>query len=186
MENRSTKRERLRDAISIKDIFRHPRGVELVAEAKGQTKQELSGEALIGLMDKYIVGAKLSAQIGHSVGKRLGFNAESAESANLPDTPYAYAVLGLLCAVAKANMDIIEIGEENPGLCAIHVTTPSSIWASAGEAFFTATIREDDCEIKGRALTRGQLIDWGRNRRLLNGVLKDVGMRARTYSTLDL
>ena len=175
----------VRELTSIKDIARHPRAVELIAEAKGRATKEMSGEELLKFADNLIPGVQLGGNIGQALYSRMGLKAESAQSARVA-APYGHAVLALLCALGRANMEIAEIGEEQPGVCAIHVKTPSNIWAFGGDAFFTVTADGEGCVLEARTVTSGQVFDFGKGKRTLAGLIDDVGARTRTYATLDV
>ena len=171
---------------SVKDVVKHPRAAELIAEAKGRSVKDVSGEDILKLFDKVVPGTKLGGSLGQALWSRAGVKAETAQTGRLAGAPYAYGVLALVCAAARANLEVVEIAEPSPGGCALRTKTPSSVWAFAGEAAFALETDEDGCTIEAHTVTKGQAFDWGRGKRLLGGVLDDAAARARTYATLEL
>jgi len=176
----------IRDLTSVADILKQARAAELIAEAKGGATRGVSGEEFLGAADKLFPGAKIGGAIGQALGKKMGLKAQAEQTAQLPGAPYAYGVLALMCAAARASLETAEIAEPEPGVCVLHARTPSTIWAFGGEAVFTVRADPAGAAIEAMTVHAGQVFDWGRGKRLLAEVLDDAAARARTYATLGL
>ncbi|MCG8443831.1 MAG: hypothetical protein MI723_18680, partial [Caulobacterales bacterium] len=95
--------ERLRDLTRIDDIVHHPEAAKFIAEAKGAAKGGTPGEEMLKAVEAFMPAVRASTEMGQEFGVKLGLKAEAARSGHLANTPFAYGVLSLLCAIAQAR-----------------------------------------------------------------------------------
>ena len=140
-----------------------PKSIDPVKFLKGCDK-------LLGLMGE--VGVCSLAAKAVPFWSRLGFNTENARKELLP-FPAGRMIVNALCSLAERGLELKEVHQGEDG-CVLEATIPGNFWTWNGDLNLSIRQHARGTEIEAAAKIHGQLIDWGRSRRLLDDLFADL------------
>ena len=135
----------------------------------------MTGEEFLGLFDTLVplgvsmeklvaVAAPIYDKLGMRTGKSL------RHSFGLPP---GRVLTGTLCAMAKEGCKLVRVQQAADG-CLLEAEIPSSIWSLKAQLVVTVHAAEGYTWIESATTVPGQLHDWGRSKRLLDQMVRDI------------
>lgn len=154
------------------------------------TAEELKGMATDAGMSEETMGKMLAPLLGipaagggaafsaiESIGKGFGFKTEKTAELNLA-CAYPAAVRALVFALSSQRYGLTTAFDTPKGAY-FEATLPRDIWSSPGTLQFDL-VEQGPAAVQLRAESEiGQVYDWGKGKRALNGVMEKVEEFAR-------
>jgi hypothetical protein len=159
------------DIDSIHDLLDDARCVDRLARAlQNATRYESAEEFLRHRPLKVRLGAAAAKKIG----EEMGLQSRTTDASTLL-ARYGHALLALLCGLAEQGISLTEMGEQRKGEdCLLVATVPSSALSGSGELSAHLTGRQEDYRIEATVTFKGQKFAWGRGKRILKRLFRDV------------
>lgn len=120
--------------------------------------------------------SRFSAKLGAKTGKT---------QTHVVAQPYGYVLLAVLAFLAENAMPITDVAQTN-GQCVIKAVLPSNALTWKGHVFVTLRAEGQRVDVEAATTIPGQLLDWGRSRRLLGKLFQTVEARAASFRERDL
>ena len=100
---------------------------------------------------------------------------------------YGYVLLGLLCSIAAQGISMNHLEERGKAEdCLIVATVPSSALSWNGELSAHISGRQADYRIEASVTFKGQKFAWGRGKRILKRLFRDVERYVGNFGTENL
>jgi hypothetical protein len=177
----------IRDWVTYRQVADDPRCQEILKWAAADATTQMSGEQFLDSVAKAVKVPLPAGAMGAAFGRAYGaIGIKTGKSASRRVAqPFGYVLLATLCYLAANSMPVADIadGERH---CLIQAVLPSSMWSWKGR--FLIAVRGDDggTDVEGATRIQGQLFDWGRSRRALQGLFDTVEERASTFAQRGL
>lgn len=116
---------------------------------------------------------QISGTLGHRAGRKAGFKVERSKSENIP-LPIGRAIAASACSLFYRGQEIVGVVQRVDG-CTIHSNLPSDFSAFEGRfAVTVCRITNESTQVDADVKILGQLIDWGKSRRILSKFYEDL------------
>jgi hypothetical protein len=164
--------------VRYENILKFPAVRTLIEQHSQLAPRRLSGEQFLALADKLVpqpVSMEGLAAVTHLVLTQLGMKTNKQRDARIP-LPVGEVLVRVLCSLARKGQKIRGVTQGADG-CVIEATQPSDIWSLEGTFLITVRRCPDApgaTEISATATVTGQLYDWGKNQRTLDGLFTDL------------
>lgn len=155
---------------------------ETIEQHARQAPKRLTGEQFLALADKLVpqpVSMEGLAAVTQIVLTRLGLKTDKRRDERVP-APVGEVIVRTLCSLARNGQTIRAVTQAADG-CVIEAAQPSDIWSLEGDlliAVHRSPDESDAAEVTATACINGQLFDWGKNRRSLDGLFGDLARKA--------
>ncbi len=152
---------------------------DLIARHAVQAKRRMTGEEFLRYCDKALVplaGVKLAtlASVVQPIYARLGIKTGKKRS-QLFNQPPGKILVAVLCSLARHGQDLRQVRQVQDG-CIIEAAIPSDVWSFEGDLVITVSSGRSGTLVEAGTVIKGQLFDWGKSKRYLNGLLSDLSM----------
>jgi hypothetical protein len=148
---------------------------DMIKRQAALSKKGLSGEEFLAFFDKVVpmgfsmekLGAvvqPISAQLGVKTGKE-----RSETLANPPGT----VIVAVLCSLARHGQELHQVRQFEDG-CLLEAKLPSDLWSFEGTIYVSIREIGKETRVDGATQIKGQLYDWGKSNRCLEGLFADI------------
>lgn len=161
-------------------ILNYPGVRETIERHAREAPQRLSGEKFLQLAEKVMpTGVPLEslAAVVQPLYARLGIKTGKERVQEL-SAPVGKAIVRTLCSLASHGQIVRSVTQANDG-CLFEAELPSDIFAMEGK--FLVSVRRTGfelAEVRGITCIEGQLYDWGKSKRCLEQLFRDLGREA--------
>lgn len=160
-------------------LIRIPEVKDLLAQHASQARQSMTGEQFLAIYDKLFspeISLKKAAEIGAPLYAQLGIETGKSRKGQAA-LPTGSVIVSVLCLLARNGQTIKQVHQCSDG-CILHAVIPSNLLSLEGE--LVVSIRRHGAGTQVEAATRipGQLFDWGKSHRCLNGLFEELGAAA--------
>lgn len=168
--------------VRYEQILQFPAVRATIQQHARQAPKRMSGEQFLALADKLVpqpVSMEGLAAVTQIVLTRLGVKTDQRREERI-SAPIGEAIVRALCSLARNGQKIREVTQAADG-CVIEAAQPSDLWSLEGTLLIAVRRHPDDAEaaaVSATATINGQMFDWGKNRRSLDGLFGDVAKRA--------
>lgn len=137
--------------------------------------KRLSGKEFLALCDRVVsLGVPLDSvgAMGQALWARLGIETgkEHSETFSIPP---GTAIVAALCALARGGQMVQQVRQFTDG-CLLEAKLPSDIWSFEGKLVVTIRRSDQITRVDGATEIEGQIFDWGKSRRCLQALFKDI------------
>lgn len=163
-------------------ILKFPAVRTTIEQHASQAPRRLSGEQFLALADKLVpqpVSMEGLAAVTQIVLTRLGVKTDQRREERVA-APVGEVIVRTLCSLARHGQKIRGVTQAADG-CVIEAAQPSDVWSLEGTLLIAVrrqTAAADAAEVTATATVNGQVFDWGKNRRSLDGLFGDLARRA--------
>ena len=161
--------------IDYAKLIRIPEVRDRIERYAAMAPKRLSGEEFLALCDKVVsLGVPLESvgAMGQALWARLGIETgkEHFETFSIPS---GTAIVAALCALARGGQIVQQVRQFTDG-CLLEAKLPSDIWSFEGRLMVNIRRREEVTRVEGATEIEGQLFDWGKSRRCLQALFRDI------------
>lgn len=159
-------------------LLKFPAVRAMIEQHERQAPKRLSGEQFLALADKLMpqpVPLEGLAAVTQIVLTRLGVKTDRRREERVA-APVGEVIVRILCSIARNGQKIRGVTQAADG-CVIEAAQPSDVWSLEGTLLITVRRRADnvaESEVSVTATVTGQVFDWGKNRRSIDGLFGDV------------
>jgi len=158
-------------------IIRHPEILELVSQYSEESKNKLSGEELLSKFDLVFgtftgISIGFIAEIVVPIYSRLGIKTGKSDSIRFHDSIQEIFVK-TMCSLAKHNYSIEEFHEAKDGIVLVG-KIKSDLRSFGCKVIIELLGNSDFVDAKVQTLIKGQLYDWGKSKKIVKSILKDL------------
>lgn len=171
------------DLIDYEQLIAIPAVRDRIARAAAQSKKRLTGEEILDLygkaMDKLTgVPLPMSALAGfaQSAYAKMGVKTGKSRSATFA-VPPGEMLLRLLCSLAKEGRAVRDVQQLSDG-CIVKAALPSDLFALEGDLIVAVVRQGRATRVEAHTDIPGQMFDWGKSTRCLEGLLGELGVAA--------
>ena len=168
-----------RTSVDVQTILANSHVRGLIAEVSGNRPSGMSGEQFLDISDKVFsvigiggVSTKLIADVAQPLYARIGIKTGKEETRGY-QSPTGQTIAATLCSLASRNQTLKDAAQADDG-CVLTATVPSSIYAFEGDLVVTIERRDAGAMVTGAVTIPGQAFDWGRSKRVLRDMFKDI------------
>lgn len=168
-----------RDSIDVQAILASSDVRGLIADVSGNRPGGMSGEQFLDISDKVFsaigigsVSTKRIAEVAQPLYARIGIKTGKEEQRGFRSLPGA-TIAATLCSLASRNQSLKNAAQADDG-CVLTATVPSSIYAFEGDLMVTIERHAEGAMVTGAVTIPGQAFDWGRSKRVLRDLFKDI------------
>ncbi len=163
------------DETVYEQLLKYPDVRERIARASQRNRKTMTGEEMLALFDSIVPTGvsleKLTVAL-LPIFDRMGIKTGKQSSVTLR-VRAGHGIVATLCALASQGYELQKVDQSENG-CVLTAMIPSNLWTNRGE-LVVALQRGDRClEIQSATTISGQLIDWGRSRRILDDLLAEI------------
>jgi hypothetical protein len=164
------------------NLLKFPAVRATIEQHERQAPKRLSGEQFLALADKLMpqpVPLEGLAAVTQIVLTRLGVKTDKRREEHVA-APVGEVIVRILCSLARNGQKIRGVTQAADG-CVIEAVQPSDVWSLEGTLLITVRRQADnvaESEVSVTATVTGQVFDWGKNRRSIDGLFGDVVRRA--------
>lgn len=124
--------------------------------------------------------------MGRKVAEDLGIQSQ-ATNAMVLSRPYGYALLGLLCGLARQGISLTHLEEQVKGKdCLVAAAVPSSALSWNGELSAHVTGEGSAYSVEAAVTFKGQKFAWGRGKRILKRLFQDIERDVARFNAENL
>lgn len=161
--------------IEYAKLIRIPEVRDKIGRHTAMAPKRLSGEEFLALCDKVVsLGVPLESvgAMGQALWARLGIETgkEHSEAFSIPP---GTAIVAALCALARGGYMVQQVRQFTDG-CLLDAKLPSDIWSFEGKLMVTIRRSDQITRVDGATEIEGQLFDWGKSRRCLQALFRDI------------
>jgi hypothetical protein len=171
------------DLIDYEQLIAIPAVRDRIARAAAQSKKRLTGEEILDLygkaMDKLTgVPLPMSALAGfaQSAYAKMGVKTGKSRSAAFA-VPPGEMLVRLLCSLAKEGRAVRDVQQLSDG-CIVKAALPSDLFALEGDLIVAVVRQGRATRVEAHTDIPGQMFDWGKSTRCLEGLLGELGVSA--------
>jgi len=160
-------------------LLQYPEVRARLATAGSQAKSRISGEQVLEVFDALVpTGVSLSKLVGvlAPLYSRMGINTGKSAMQRL-DLPPGQVLAGLLCTLAQDGIELADVEQAVDG-CVLQATIPSDLWSLAGQLIVSVKADRHGTEVEAATKIPGQLYDWGKSKRLLDRLFREISVAA--------
>jgi hypothetical protein len=167
------------DLIDYEQLISIPAVRDRIARAAARSKKGISGEEILDLYGK-LTGVPLPlsklAGVAQSAYAKLGVKTGKSRSGAFA-VPAGEMLVRLLCSLAKEGREVRGVHQLSDG-CIVNAALPSDLWALEGDLLVSITRAGAGSRVEAATDIPGQLFDWGKSTRCLEGLLTELGTAA--------
>ena len=163
------------DEIVYDRILQHPQVRDRIAKAALLCEKKMTGEEMLALFDKVVTTGvsfekltEVLVPVFDRMGLRTGKRAETSLNA-----PAGRALLATLCTFARQGYAMKNVDQLDDG-CLLTATIPSTMWTYRGDLMVGLTQLDGSIQIQAATKIPGQLIDWGKSKRVLDELFGEI------------
>ncbi len=156
-------------------LIRVPEVRELIDKNAAMARKRMSGEEFLALADKIIplgfslekltaVAQPIYVHLGAKTGKERGETLAA---------PAGKVIVAALCSLARNGQALKQVHQSEDG-CLLEATLPSDLWSFEGDLLVSIRTSGPGTRIDGTTKICGQMYDWGKSKRCLEGLFADV------------
>lgn len=167
--------EPLSTLTQYRDIVADERCRNIIEQEAGKTGAGMSANEFLQYAQLVMPGRlplAVLALLSAKAGGKLNLGREN-HGFGLYRRPFAHVLLAVLTSLAKQSLAIKNV-QEGEGRCLLEASIPSSIWNLEGRLEIIITSEESKTRVSIEAKIFGQWLDWGKTKRLIDNVLKDI------------
>lgn len=163
------------DEVVYEKLLQFPEVRERIAQAGKRSPKKMTGEQFLDLFDTVVptgvaIGKLTVAllPIWDRIGLKTGKQAELSLS-----VPVGRALLATLCTLASQDFEMKKVDQMSDG-CVLTTLIPSTMWTNRGELVVSLQKQSHAIQIQAATKISGQLIDWGKSRRVLRELFDEI------------
>lgn len=165
------------DEVRYNVLLHFPEVRDLIAHHAGQARKSMTGEQFLELCDKLfkpLTHGSLSTVVSIAVPlyTRMGIWTGKKRSEFFPIAT-GKVLVAALCSMARHGWEMKQV-HQGEGGCVLEATLPSDIWSLAGELVISVDRCHPGTKVEAAAKIPGQLYDWGKCQKCLNGLFDDL------------
>ena len=171
------------DLVNYEQLISIPAVRDRIARAAAQSKKRLSGEEILDLYGKALdkltgVPLPMSALAGfaQSAYAKMGVKTGKSRSAAFA-VPPGEMLVRLLCSLAKEGRAVRNVQQLSDG-CIVKAALPSDLFALEGDLIVAVVRQGRATRVEAHTDIPGQMFDWGKSTRCLEGLLGELGAAA--------
>ncbi|XGB38461.1 MAG: hypothetical protein LVT47_08490 [Cyanobacteria bacterium LVE1205-1] len=145
---------------------------DLIAHHATLSKRFMSGEEFLKSCN--IAFVPLIGSIVQPIYAKLGIKTGKTRSASF-NKPPGKILVALLCSLARNGRKVCRVQQGQDG-CVIEAIIPSDLWSWEGNLVVSVQSKGDDTYVEAATVIKGQLYDWGKSNRCLEGLFSDLSM----------
>ncbi len=167
--------EPLSSLTRYRDIIADDRCRKIIEQETGKTRPGMSANEFLQYA-QIVLPTRLPlavlASISAKAGKKLNLGSENY-GFGFYRRPFAHVVLAVLTSLARQSYSIKKV-QETEDRCLLEAAIPSGIWNLEGRLQIIIASEEGKSRVFAEAKIFGQWLDWGKTKRLIGNLLKDV------------
>jgi hypothetical protein len=171
------------DLIDYEQLIAIPAVRDRIARAAAQSKKRMTGEEILDLYGKALgklagVPLPMSALAGfaQSAYAKMGVKTGKSKSAAFA-VPPGEMLVRLLCSLAKEGRALRDVQQLSDG-CIVKAALPSDLFALEGDLIVAVVRQGRVTRVEAQTDIPGQMFDWGKSTRCLEGLLGVLGAAA--------
>jgi hypothetical protein len=171
------------DLIDYEQLISIPAVRDRIARAAAQSKKRLTGEEILDLYGKAmgkLTGVPLPmstlAGFAQSAYAKMGVKTGKSRSAAFA-VPPGEMLVRLLCSLAKEGRAVRDVQQLSDG-CIVKAALPSDLLALEGDLIVAVVRQGRGARVEAQTDIPGQMFDWGKSTRCLEGLLGELGAAA--------
>lgn len=171
------------DLIDYEQLIAIPAVRDRIARAAAQSKKRMTGEEILDLYGKALgklagVPLPMSALAGfaQSAYAKMGVKTGKSKSAAFAAPP-GEMLVRLLCSLAKEGRALRDVQQLSDG-CIVKAALPSDLFALEGDLIVAVVRQGRVTRVEAQTDIPGQMFDWGKSTRCLEGLLGVLGAAA--------
>ncbi|QDT75922.1 hypothetical protein I41_51670 [Lacipirellula limnantheis] len=171
------------DLVDYEQLMSIPAVRDRIARAAAQSKKRMTGEEILDLYGKALgklagVPLPMSAIAGfaQSAYAKLGVKTGKSQATILAIPP-GETLVRLLCSLAKEGRSLRDVQQLADG-CIVKAALPSDLFALEGDLVVAVVRQGRATRVEAHTDIPGQMFDWGKSTRCLEGLLGELGAAA--------
>jgi len=161
--------------IEYAQLIKVPGVKDMLAQQASSARKSMSGEQFLEIYDKVFspgVSLKKVAEITCPIYDNLGIRTGKSQAGYLPQPP-GKVIVAVLCGLARHGRAIKEVHQCSDG-CILHAKLPSDLFSLEGELVISIRRQGPGMQVEAATRIPGQLFDWGKSQRCLNGLFAEL------------
>lgn len=171
------------ELVDYEQLMSIPAVRDRIARAAAQSKKRMTGEEILDLYGKALgklagVPLPMSAIAGfaQSAYAKLGVKTGKSQATILAIPP-GETLVRLLCSLAKEGRSLRDVQQLADG-CIVKAALPSDLFALEGDLVVAVVRQGRATRVEAHTDIPGQMFDWGKSTRCLEGLLGELGIPA--------
>ena len=178
-------KQKVKDYNSYSTLILDDRCKQIIASEATNAKSGISGEEFLKLSEQIIpVPMQLIGDWSSKLYANMGLRTGKTGQESFP-YPFSYVLLAVLCSLARHNMKPASVSEAT-GVCTLEASLPSSMWSWEGKYYIIIESQENSTIVHAKTEIPGQKFDWGKSKRTLDTLFKEVQELCQGFSSSSL
>lgn len=147
------------------------------------TGVQMSGEAFADSFNTVLhapIPFSSMMAMAQDIDSRLGIHTGKSETEQY-SRPVGRIIACALCAVAKEGYKVKDVHQASDG-CVLICEIPSDMFSFAGQLIITIERTSNGASLQARTSIEGQLYDWGKSKRCLNGLVDGIATFDKVFT----
>lgn len=169
--------------VDYETIISVPAVRDRIARNAAQSKKAMTGEEFLDLYGKAFgklagipVPMATVAHFAQALHAKLGIKTGKSRSASFA-TPPGETLVVVLCSLARHGRTLRDVQQFADG-CIVTATLPSDVRALEGTLILSIARQGAGTIVEARTNIPGQMFDWGKSTRCLEGILSEIATGA--------